>query len=173
MKKVYSHKFIIYLCIFGCLLFSTFAIVSVCLAITNFYNRQINAAIFFSFCPLVSVFADALYIFLLNRMGYKVIYDDKNKIVYREGFICGYKYKVNINDIQEIIVAEFFREATFYVFVTSTNNKKNYKNYYGGYRSSYIRLEKTKKNYEFIKQFWDKPIKEYKNIDDLLNNTDK
>lgn len=68
--------------------------------------------------------------------------------------ICGYKFQVKIDDIQDIIIAEFPKETTYYVFIDSYNTK-----FEGGSKKSFIRIEKNDKNLKFITQFWDKPIK--------------
>ena len=61
---------------------------------------------------------------------------------------------MKIEDIKEIIITSFPKETEYYVLIDSTNTK-----YVGGYKKSFIRIEKNKKNQDFIKQFWNKPIK--------------
>ena len=91
---------------------------------------------------------------MLNRFGCKIIYNEEKRIVIRKGFICGYNYQLKIEDIKEIIITSFPKETEYYVLIDSTNTK-----YVGGYKKSFIRIEKNKKNQDFIKQFWNKPIK--------------
>ncbi len=163
MKKVYSNKFIVYFCIFGIILFLIPAIICFVSLINSIMNERNNMIIansififgFLCFCTLNFI--------LLNRFGYKIIYDRDNGIINREGFICGYKYQLKVEDIKEIIVATFPKETTYYVFIDSINKK-----YDGGSNKSFIRIEKNKNNYEFITQFWDKPIKEYNEYKDLF-----
>ena len=96
----------------------------------------------------------SLLLLMLNRFGCKIIYNEEEKMIIRKGFICGYKYQLKIEDIKEIIIASFPKETTYYVLIDYTNTK-----YDGGSKKSFIRIEKNEKNQSFIKQFWDKPIK--------------
>ena len=96
-------------------------------------------------------------------MGYRITYDNKSRTLYRKGFIYGYFYKIEIDDIKEIISVPYPKERTYYVIIDS-----NQSIFDGAYKKSYLRMEKTNKNKKFIEQFWDKPIKEYKQYEDLL-----
>ena len=91
---------------------------------------------------------------MLNRFGYKIIYNADERTIVRKGFICGYKYIVKIEEIQDIVIASFPKETTYYVIIDPYNTK-----YDGGSKKSFIRIEKNENNLKFIKQFWDKPIK--------------
>lgn len=154
MKKVYSNMFYIYLSIFGVVFFSAFSITCVVSLINNIKNDQTNMVI----ANLILLVGFVCFIFLsllvLNRCGCKVIYDEKRKKIIRKGFIFGYKYELKIEDIQEITIISLPRDAVYYVFIDTINTK-----YDGGYKKSFIRIEKNEKNLKFIKQFWDKPIK--------------
>lgn len=160
MKRVYSSKITIFFSFFCIVIFSAILIFSTVELISGALQGKMNIV----FVGLVVIIGCIGFIFLsaitLNRCGYKVIYDRENNIIYREGFICGYKCHVNVDDIKEIIIAPFPREDTYYVLVDSVN-----KRYDGGFKDSFIRIEKTERNREFIKQFWNKPIEEYKDYD--------
>ena len=105
--------------------------------------------------------------FGLNRCGCKVIYDSEKQVIMRKGFICGYKYKIKVDDIKEIISIPFPWETTYYVIVDSINTAPKKKSYESYFKTSFIRFEKTAKNAEIIKKFWDGPIKEYKTYEEL------
>lgn len=154
MKKVYSCRFIIYLSFFGIVLFSFPTIVSVFYLFNSIINYQTNMIMVY--LGLIVGFSCFIYLFLLmlNRFGCKIIYNEEEQIIIRKGFICGYKYQLKIDDIKEIIIATFPKETTYYVIVDFYNTK-----YDGGSKKSFIRIEKNESNLKFIKQFWDKPIK--------------
>lgn len=154
MKKVYSCRFIIYLSFFGIVLFSFPTIVSVFYLFNSIINYQTNMIMVY--LGLIVGFSCFIFLFLLmlNRFGCKIIYNEEEQIIIRKGFICGYKYHLKIDDIKEIIIATFPKETTYYVIVDLYNTK-----YDGGSKKSFIRIEKNENNLKFIKQFWDKPIK--------------
>ena len=154
MKKVYSCRFIIYLSFFGIVFFSFPTIVSVFYLFNSIMNYQTNMIIVY--LGLIVGFSCFIFLFLfmLNRFGCKIIYNEEEQIIIRKGFICGYKYQLKIDDIKEVIIATFPKETTYYVIVDLYNTK-----YDGGSKKSFIRIEKNENNLKFIKQFWDKPIK--------------
>lgn len=154
MKKVYSCRFIIYLSFFGIVLFSFPTIVSVFYLFNSIMNYQTNMIMVY--LGLIVGFSCFIFLFLLmlNRFGCKIIYNEEEQIIIRKGFICGYKYQLKIDDIKEVIIATFPKETTYYVIVDLYNTK-----YDGGSKKSFIRIEKNENNLKFIKQFWDKPIK--------------
>ena len=154
MKKVYSCRFIIYLSFFGIVLLSFPTIVSVFYLFNSIINSQTNMIMVY--LGLIVGFSCFIFLFLLmlNRFGCKIIYNEEEQIIIRKGFICGYKYQLKIDDIQDIVIATFPKETTYYVIVDLYNTK-----YDGGSKKSFIRIEKNENNLKFIKQFWDKPIK--------------
>ena len=154
MKKVYSCRFIIYLSFFGIVLLSFPTIVSVFYLFNSIINYQANMIMVY--LGLIVGFSCFIFLFLLmlNRFGCKIIYNEEEQIIIRKGFICGYKYQLKIDDIKEVIIATFPKETTYYVIVDLYNTK-----YDGGSKKSFIRIEKNENNLKFIKQFWDKPIK--------------
>lgn len=154
MKKAYSNMFFIYLSIFAVVFFSAFSITCVVSLINNIKNDQTNMIIANLILLVGFVFFIFLSLLVLNRCGCKVIYDEKRKKIIRKGFIFGYKYELKIEDIQGITIISLPRDAVYYVFIDTINTK-----YDGGYKKSFIRIEKNEKNLKFIKQFWDKPIK--------------
>lgn len=154
MKKVYSCRFIIYLSFFGIVLFSFPTIVSVFYLFNSILNNQTNMIMVY--LGLIVGFSCFIFLFLLmlNRFGCKIIYNEEEQIIIRKGFICGYKYQLKIEDIQDIVIATFPKETIYYVIIDPYNTK-----YDGGSKKSFIRIEKNENNLKFIKQFWDKPIK--------------
>lgn len=163
MKRVYSCKFTIYLSFSGIILFSAAMILGLSLMINDIQNGNSDTAIVYSLLSLFFIGIIALCVFELNREGYRIEYDADSKTVSRKGFICGYKFEIKSCDIKEILLVSFPRETTFYVLVDPINTKFD-----GGSKKSFIRIEKNEKNHNFIKQFWDKPIKEIKNYSDLF-----
>ena len=154
MKKVYSNMFIIYLSIFGIVFFFIASTACVFSFINNIISNQLNMIIVYSILLFGFAFFISLLFLMLNRFECKIIYNEEKRIVIRKGFICGYNYQLKIEDIKEIIITSFPKETEYYVLIDSTNTK-----YVGGYKKSFIRIEKNKKNQDFIKQFWNKPIK--------------
>lgn len=154
MKKVYSNMFIIYLSIFGIVFFFIASIACVFSLINNIISNQLNMIIVYSILLVGFAFFISLLFLMLNRFGCKVIYNEEKRMIIRKGFICGYNYQLKIEDIKEIIITSFPKETEYYVLIDSTNTK-----YVGGYKKSFIRIEKNKKKQDFIKQFWNKPIK--------------
>ena len=150
MKKVYSNKFMVYFLSFGVLLFSIFSIICVFSLISNIMYGKKNVIIVYSILLFGFICFLSLFLFSLNRFGCKIIYNANEGIIIRKGFICGYKYLVKIEDIQDIVIATFRKETTYYVIIDPYNTK-----YDGGYKKSFIRIEKNENNLKFIKQFWD------------------
>ena len=154
MKKVYSWRFIIYLSFFVIVLLSFLTIVNIFYLFNSIINYQTNMImVYLGLIVGFSCFI-FLFLFMLNRFGCKIIYNEEEQIIIRKGFICGYKYQLKIDDIKEVIIATFPKETTYYVIVDLYNTK-----YDGGSKKSFIRIEKNENNLKFIKQFWDKPIK--------------
>ena len=154
MKKVYSNRVIIYFSIFGIVFYSIPVIICVFLLINSILNNQANLIIVYSVFLVFLICFLFFIAFMLNRFGYKIIYNAEERTIMREGFFRGYKYILKIEDIQDIVIAFFPRETTYYVIIDSYNTKKD-----GGSKKSFIRIEQNENNLEFIKQFWDKPIK--------------
>lgn len=150
-NKVYSSKFA---AIFSLIFISLFIIIEA----INVYSL-INSLIYQNdiLLEIIMIIGFLPFIILLgfvaNRFGYLVIYDSVNNTLSRRGLICGYKFQIKIDDIQDVIIATFPKETTYYVFIDSYNTK-----YEGGLKKSFIRIEKNKENLKFIVQFWNKPI---------------
>ena len=156
MKMVYSNRTFIYLAIFEIVFFSIVAIICAFLLINSILNNQTNLIIASSILLVVYICIVSLLVLGLNRFGYKIIYNADEGTIMRKGFICGYKYTVKIEEIQDIVIATInsrFREK-YYVIIDPYNTK-----YAGGLKKSFIRIEKNENNLKFIRQFWDKPIK--------------
>lgn len=164
MKYVFSYKGAIYISLFGIVLFSILTLICFGALISAIYNNQSNMILVDILGIAFFSAATSLYVFALNRLGCKIYYDNDNHAICRQGFICGYKYQLKIDDIKEVILAPIPRETTFYIFLDDVNLR-----YGSGDKKSYIKIEKNSKNENFIKQFWDKPIKEYKTYPNYPN----
>ena len=151
-SKVYSSKFA---AIFSLILISLFIIIETInvysLISSIIYQNDIlfEIIMIIVFLPFIILLG-----FVANRFGYLIVYDSINNTLSRRGLICGYKFKIRVDDIQNIIIATFPKETTYYVIIDPYNTK-----YDGGSKKSFIRIEKNEKNLKFIAQFWDKPIK--------------
>lgn len=155
MKMVYSNKQLIYFLIFGIVLFSIANFVSIFSLVKGIINNQSNLIIVYSLLTIEFICIVSLLFLALNRLCYKIIYNEEKRTIERKGFICGYKYILKIEDIKDIVIVFFHMETTYYVIIDSHNTK-----YDGGSKKSFIRIEKNEEILKFIKQFWDKPIKD-------------
>jgi hypothetical protein len=151
IKKTCSFKFVAVFSIFAIVIFTIIEIACIYPLLKGLINRdniawQVAMIMFFLSFGLLCVFVG-------NRMGYTVIYNAETNMLYRRGLFGGYKYELKIEDIQDIVIAEFYKETTYYVLIDPYNTQ------YGGCtKKSFIRLERTSKNHAFINQFWQKPI---------------
>lgn len=151
-NKVYSSKFAAIFSLIFMSLFIVIELINVYLLISDIINKNdilFEIIMTIGFLPFIILFG-----FVANRFGYLVIYDSVNNTLSRRGLICGYKLIIKVDDVQDIIIATFSKETTYYVFIDSHNTK-----YDGGSEKSFIRIEKNEENLKFIAQFWDKPIK--------------
>ena len=157
MKKVYSNNLIVCLAIAG-IVISFVVVILFTYILISLGRIDIVGIIFLIVLPLLVVcFLITLSLFTLNRMGCKVLYDADERMIIRRGFICGYEYRLKVEDIKDIIIVTIPRDATYYIIIDFVNTK-----YDSGFKESFIRIEKNEKGKKFIKQFWNKPIKEYK-----------
>lgn len=151
-NKVYSSKFAAIFSLIFMSLFIVIELINVYLLISDIINKNdilFEIIMTIGFLPFIILLG-----FVANRFGYLIIYDSVNNTLSRRGLICGYKFEIRVDDIQDIIIATFPKETTYYVIVDPHNTK-----YDGGSKKSFIRIEKNEKNLKFIAQFWDKPIK--------------
>ncbi len=151
-NKVCSSKFAAIFFVIAIVIFMIIEVLNISLLINNLINE--NDILVYLITTIGLLPFIILFVFYANRFGYIVTYDSNNNVLYRRGLIFGYKYQVKIDDIQDIIIATFPKETTYYIFIDSYNTK-----YDGGSKQSFIRIEKNNKNYKFITQFWNKPIK--------------
>lgn len=157
-NKVYSSRFIVYLSLFAIGMLFVILFISIC-------QISLHPTKTSTFIPIIIILLLWLlfFCFILNRLGYIVIYNNKSRVLYKKGFIYGHFHEIEIDNIKDIIVVPFPKEGTYYVIIDSNNSIFD-----ATHRKSFIRLEKTKDNQEFIEQFWDKPIKVCKNYEDFL-----
>lgn len=92
MKMVYSNKQLIYFSIFGIVLFSIANFVSIFSLIKGIINNQSNLIIVYSLLTIEFICIVSLLFLALNRLCYKIIYNEEERTIERKGFICGYKY---------------------------------------------------------------------------------
>ena len=151
IKKVYSSKFEAVFSIVGVIGFTIAEIVCICTLIDGLTKNEdiitdLVMTIGFALClPLL--------FFVGNRSVYTVTYNHKEKMLYRKGFFFGYEYQLKVEDIEEVVIGTFYREGTYYILVDPYNNR-----YDSCHKKSFIRLQATDKNREFIELFWHRPI---------------
>ncbi len=127
---------------------SIFSIVAAILFRANlglFIMEIISAVIFF--------FASVALIVFTNRVGCKVWFDNGTNELCRRGLFCGFAFRLNVNEIQDVVVATIPRQAKFIVFIDTENTSME-----GLYKKSYVRLEYNAENIAYIQAFWNKPI---------------
>jgi hypothetical protein len=151
IKKVYSSKFDAGLSIFGTVL----SAIPEVICIRALVNAIINKGDVIVYLSGVVVFTllILLYLFIGNRSAYTVTYNHKEKMLYRKGFFFGYEYQLKVEDIEEVVIGNFYRQGTYYILVDPYNNR-----YDACYKKSFIRLAANDKNREFIELFWHRPI---------------
>ena len=151
-NKVYSSKFAASFSLISIIVFTITEIANLYFLISNLISGEdvlFEIIMFVGFLPFL-----LLYLFMGNRFGYIVTYDAEKNTIYRKGLIFGYKYQIKVDDIQDIVIATFPKETTYYILIDPYNKK-----YEGGYKESFIRIEKNDENLKFIMSFWNKPIK--------------
>ena len=163
MKRIHSSVKSVLFCIFFVVICFAFMILNVILYIKNISTEQEMAHCIMT---LISLLASAISLLFLNRFGCFVWFDDKTKELCRKGFFFGFKYKIKVEKIKNIVLVEPPKQEKYIVVIDETNY-----NYEGLSKKSFIRIEHNLKNLEYIKKFWSEPIKEFK-FDELLN-TDK
>ena len=94
MKKVYSNRVIIYFSIFGIVFFSIAAIICVFLLINSILNNQPNMIIVSSVLLVGFICFVALLGLMLNRFGYKIIYNAARDL--EEYFFISMKLSVKV-----------------------------------------------------------------------------
>ena len=126
--------------------------------------------------PIIMTVLSVLFIIIgfldFNRSAFYVSYDDKTKIVCRDGRLFGFHHEVKVKDIIDIFSFETHRihrskyaepiEITRkYLIIVDTQSYGKV----GVGRHSFIIFDDTEKNRAFLKQFWTKSIKHAKSKD--------
>ena len=161
MKSVYSNKSNVYVLLTMIIFMASALLLVVGFMIFNIHKNNIVVVCIVLIIGFASILA--LEIIALNRGGCTITYNDANNTLYRKGYIYGYKSQVAVSEIKEIIIVQLPKEPATYVLLDASHTV-----YSGFDKKSFFKIEKNKKNREFIEQFWDKPIKEYKKYEDLL-----
>ena len=164
-KKIYAFKIFVYISIFAAMFFSIFSSICIYHAVFCALAKNFSGAMCYSVLSLLFVFFVIFCTFCLNRGGCKVIYDSAEHTIVRKGYIYGYEYKVRVDDIKEIISVTDPRLGIYYILVDLSGTEQDYRKYFGIGKDSFIQIRKTDENDAFVKQFWDKPIKNMEYID--------
>ena len=130
----------------------------ICCIVAGERNLVLLTTISLCFSLMITV----LSVYILNRAGCKISYEPNTNMLYREGLWWGYKYPLEVENIEEIIVVFLQKDDFYYLLLDPFQTKIE-----SHYQKSYIRLKETPENLEFIKQFWNKPINttEYRGYD--------
>jgi len=155
MKKIYSSKKAVYLLLVGIMILMAFGILSiVMLSIQKSANNTAGVTAYL-ICFCIDVLCLLFLSFVLNRLGCKIWFDRDTYEIRRQGFFFGYEYRLRVSDIQDVVVVTVQNDAVYYILLDKVKSK-----YEGGSNESYIRFECTPENKNFIRQFWDKTIRE-------------
>ena len=120
------------------------------LAIVLFNNNSSGAITILLFSTISCSFLLVLSIYVINHIGYKIDYDKNNNMLYRHGFLFGYKSYINIEDIREIVVRFIPKLGEFYDIIDSHHTSIG-----SSSKNAFFRIQKNNKNLLFIRQFWD------------------
>ena len=161
MKSVYSSRGNVYGLWLGIVLFAILLLCSLGFMLSNMNQNNIVIVSVILITSYASIIA--FFIIALNREGCTITYDRDKNMLYRKGYIHGYESQISVEEITEIIIVQLPKEKSYYVFVDPSHTK-----YFGFYKKSFFKIERTKKHQEFIEQFWDKEINECKNYVDLI-----
>lgn len=159
-KKIVSSKFWL---IFGIILIAAFVamipveIQSVVAQFATPYD-----IVMFGACLVMDLMI-AVGLFVINRAAALVWYEKGT--LKRRGLFFGYRKEVKLADIEKIEIASFSRDATYFVFNDKCHDDKNERSFRHGNehikKDSFICIEKTDKNRQFIRSFWNGRIGNY------------
>ena len=156
MNKIHTSKFMSYFIIFIFFFQIVFTIIDV-VNIINAINENNSNWLIISIVILILFTAYfILCYFVFNRMGAIIFYDKENKVIYRKGFLFGYKDTLKIEDIIDVKKVTLLKDDTYYVLID--NHHSSYKS---GSKKSFFRIACSKESKEFIEQFWDKPLDKF------------
>lgn len=117
-------------------------LIGVYISIFKGYNMSVIGVlgIIFGFLGLCA------FLIFTNRMACWICFDEN--YINRKGFFCGFKYKLNTNEITNVISYTFLREFNYIVIID------NYQKKYEGFsKRSFIQFEKNKKNLIILNQY--------------------
>lgn len=151
-KKIVSSKFWL---IFG-VIFIIALIAVIPLEIQTIASRFATTydIVMFGMCLLVTLII-AVFLFIINRLSCLVWYE--NGTLKRKGLFWGFEKEVKIEDIDRIEVTTLSRDATYFVFVDGNSRHGNERIR----KDSFICIQKTDKNRQFIRSFWNGRIGNY------------
>ena len=142
MVKIISSKRMLVIGIAGVCAFLLLMLIGVYISIFKGYNMFVIGVlgITFGFLGLCA------FLIFTNRMACWICFDEN--YINRKGFFCGFKYKLNTNEITNVISYTFLREFNYIVIID------NYQKKYEGFsKRSFIQFEKNKKNLIILNQY--------------------
>ena len=155
MQKIYSSKLTVYLLLIGMMVLVALGVIAIIMLANDVKSNNSAGIVAYLVCLFVDLICLAFLMIFLNRRGCKVWFDRDTYEVRRKGFFFGYEYRLRVSEIQDVVVVTVPHDATYYVLLDKVKSK-----YEGGSDESYIRVECTPENKIFIRQFWDKTIRE-------------
>lgn len=142
MLKVISSKRMLVIGITGIFAFLIMTIIGVYISIFKGDNTFVIGVLgsTFGFIGLCA------FLIFTNRMACWICFNDN--YIYRKGFFCGFKYKLEIKEITKVISYTFLRKYNYIVIID------NYQKKYEGFsKHSFIQFEKNEKNLKILKQY--------------------
>ena len=101
--------------------------------------------------------------FITNRWGYIVWFDEEERTLCRKGLVCGFRYKIRLEEIKDIIRIETprgrYRRPNYYIVIDNIGTSCG-----GLKKNSFIVIEENKKNLAFIQRFLKEPKQEDETI---------
>lgn len=153
MKKIHSNKFFSYFLVLDIIILIAYNILSIYLMIDYAIKNNYSNCIIFGICDLIVSSSFILFIFYLNRLGCIIEYDKEKEVLYRRGYLFGYKSILKVAEIIKIEKATLEREGEYYIIIDKIHMK-----YESGSKKSFYRVPYGQEGKEFIKQFFDLEI---------------
>lgn len=153
MKKIHSSKFNSYFLILIIILLIAYKILSIYLIVDSAIKNNFSNTIIFIICDLIVSAVFIVFIIFFNKAGCIIEYDKEKNILYRKGYLFGYKSSLDVKEIIKIEKATFTLEGEYYILIDNIHMK-----YETGSKKSFFMVPYNLEGKEFIKQFFDLKI---------------
>lgn len=176
VEKIRLNMFLplIILFIFGIFCYLMYLEISAYISIYDFQSANFgihNKSIFLIQIVIIAfvfIFVLIYLIIFVNRLSCLITVDFKNKVIYRKGFLFGYKAKTEFKDIKEIRVERTYYARKFTPHEVYVILDKSHKVFINPFKkNSPIYLTKSEKTFEIVQKIENelKIIKMYENED--------